>query len=199
MIQQIGLTGGIGSGKSTVARAFLALGYQVYFADDRAKALYNEDIELKSKVKSLLGEDIFDEQDQLIRTKLAELIFANKELLTKINALVHPAVARDYQLWMDSLPQDYAKKFVLKEAAILYESGSYKQCDGVVMVYAPIGLRLDRVAKRDQTTLQQVKSRMANQWPDSQKMLRADFVIFNDGIHPITSQIAAAIQYFDKR
>jgi dephospho-CoA kinase len=199
MIQQIGLTGGIGSGKSTVARAFMSLGYHVYFADDRAKVLYDEDNDLKTSVKELLGDGIYDDRDNLIRSKLAERIFTNKELLAKINALVHPAVGRDYQLWLKALPKNYEKKFVLKEAAILYESGSYKQCDGVLMVYAPIGLRLDRVATRDQTTLQQVQARMAHQWPDSRKMLRADFVIFNDGVHPITRQIAAAIQFFDQR
>jgi dephospho-CoA kinase len=197
MIKQIGLTGGIGSGKSTVARAFLALGYQVYFADDRAKALYDEDSVLKANVKALVGPEIYDANDKLIRPMLASRIFADKTLLAAINGLVHPAVAKDYAAWLASIPVTYDKKFVLKEAAILYEAGSYQSCVGVLIVYAPVKLRLQRVMNRDAANEGQIRARMAQQWPDARKLLRSDFVIYNDGIHPLTPQIARAIQYFD--
>lgn len=198
MIKEIGLTGGIGSGKSTVARAMMALGYQVYFADERAKSLYDEDLELMSKVKALVGHDVYDKNEKLIRPKLAERIFADQQLLSQINGLVHPAVGQDFRRWMAELPSVYDKKFILKEAAILYEAGSYKTCHGVLAVYAPISLRLARVGKRDNADQGQVRSRMAHQWPDAKKLLRSDFVIYNDGIHPLTPQIAAAIQHFER-
>lgn len=197
MMRAIGITGGIGSGKSTIARTFQSLGYLVYFADDRAKALYDENATLKAAVKELASADVYDADDKLIRPHLAARIFSDKALLAKINALVHPAVASDYEDWIKAIPAEYSKEFVLKEAAILFEAGSYTALDGVIMVYAPIQVRLERVGKRDGVTDAQIRARMTNQWPDSTKLLRSDFVIYNDGIHHFSPQVTAAIQHFN--
>jgi dephospho-CoA kinase len=196
MMREIGITGGIGSGKSTVARLFEQSGYRVYYADDRAKLLYDQDSELKAAVKKLLGEDIYSEEDKLIRPKLAERVFADKSLLAKINALVHPAVGRDYQNWLETLPKDYTLPFVLKEAAILFEARTNTALDGVIMVYAPIRVRIARVIQRDGISEVQVLARLANQWADSIKLNRSDFVIYNDRHHDLAPQVAAAVRYF---
>jgi dephospho-CoA kinase len=197
MMLEIGLTGGIGSGKSTAARSFEALGYRVYYADDRAKLLYNEDADLRQAMIALVGPDIYDAQGKLERGKLAERIFKDKELLTQVNALVHPAVARDYEAWLRACPANYAKKLVIKEAAILFEAKTNTQLDGVIMVYAPKQLRIDRVCNRDGAAPAQVLARMAAQWPDSTKLQRADFTIYNDGIHPLLPQVQRAMQWMD--
>lgn len=199
MMLEIGLTGGIGSGKSTVARAFEALGYQVYYADDRAKLLYNTDAELRSALEAIVGPEttLYDADGQLIRSQLAALIFADQALLAKVNALVHPAVTRDYERWRKALPASYGKRAIFKEAAILFEAGTNTSLHGVIMVYAPKGLRLARVQQRDGSDSAQVLARMAKQWPDAQKLERADFIIYNDGIHPILPQIQQAIQWMD--
>jgi dephospho-CoA kinase len=197
MKRSIGITGGIGSGKSMVARSFEAMGYRVYYADDRAKALYNEDAALKAEVKAIFGADVYDANDELVRAKLAERVFGNKELLAKVNALVHPVVIRDYEDWLEATPDAYSLPFVLKEAAILFEAGTQTQAlEGVIMVYAPKQLRIQRVCQRDRVTVQQVQARLANQWADSRKIGLSDFIIFNDCLHPLEPQIQAAIHYF---
>lgn len=195
----IGITGGIGSGKSTVARAFEALGYAVYIADQRAKILYDFDTELKTSVKQLVGTEIYDAEDKLIRAKLAARIFADSKLLAQINALVHPAVKRDFEAWLSEIPQNYPHAFVLKEAAILFEVGTNNGLAAVIMIYAPMQVRISRVQARDGVTVKQVRERMANQWADNKKVLLSDFVIYNDGTHPIPPQIEAAIVKFSPK
>lgn len=194
MIRQIGITGGIGSGKTTVAKAFIERGFLVYFADDRAKAIYDEDEEVKTQVRAIAGNEVYGADGKLHRTVLAAKIFQDKALLKQINAILHPAVARDYGKWVDSIPATYQQPFVLKEAAILMEVGNHKHLQGTITVYAPKSIRIKRVTSRDTSTVEQALGRMANQWTDFPKLLHSDFILFNDGIHPIDPQIEAAIK-----
>ncbi|MFN8397727.1 MAG: dephospho-CoA kinase [Bacteroidia bacterium] len=196
MVRQIGITGGIGSGKTTVARKFIDRGFLVYFADDRAKAIYDENEAVKTQVKAIAGADVYDEAGRLRRPALAERIFKDKALLKQINAVLHPAVARDYAAWIEAIPASYDRPFVMKEAAILMEVGNHLPLQGTITVYAPKSIRIKRVISRDSSSSEQVLSRMANQWSDFPKMQQADFILFNDGIHPIDPQIEAAIKQF---
>lgn len=196
MMLQIGLTGGIGSGKTTVAKIFEQAGYRVYYADTRAKALYVEDEALKAAIIELVGPEVYDENGQLDRQRFGQIIFNDKQILNAVNAIVHPAVARDFENWVNATPADYPHKFVLKEAAILFESGSHKQADGIICIYAPKTLRLQRVQTRDNVDRQAVVARMRNQWPDIEKVLASDFVIYNDGEHALIPQVLKAIDHF---
>lgn len=195
-VRSVGITGGIGSGKSLICNTFRSLGYRVYDADSRAKALMAEDAELVSGIKALLGEAAYRPDGSLDRAYVGGIVFQNPDKLAQLNQLVHPATGRDFARWMAETPEDYRKPFVLKEAAILYESGAWKQSDGVISVYAPKSLRLRRVMARDQAPEEAVIARMDKQWPELEKLRRADFAIFNDGEHLIAPQVAAAIRFF---
>ncbi|MCB9235941.1 MAG: dephospho-CoA kinase [Bacteroidia bacterium] len=199
MIGQIGITGGIGSGKSTVARIFGGIGYRIYEADARARMLTQEDPEVIAEIKAAFGGEMYDAEGNLDRARLAGIVFKDPAQLQILNSIVHPATARDFTNWLAETPPDYAKKFVIKEAAILFETGGWKQSDGIITVYAPQSLRIERVMKRDQVTEAQVLDRMANQWPDAEKFRLADFVVYNDGIHPLIPQVMEAIRYFDEK
>ncbi len=194
---EIGLTGGIGSGKSTAAKAFEAVGYRVYYADDRAKQLYDENATLRLEMQQLLGNDIYGADGKMQRQVLASRIFADKALLAQVNALVHPAVQADYEDWLQACPPNYNKKAVLKEAAILFEARTNTGLAGVIMVYAPKQTRLERVQARDAAARAQVLARMANQWSDAEKIARADFIIYNDGQHHLLPQIQKAMQWME--
>lgn len=196
---EIGLTGGIGSGKSTAAKTFEAVGYRVYYADDRAKQLYDENAALRMAMEQLLGTDIYGVDGKMQRQLLAARIFADQALLAQVNALVHPAVQKDYEVWLQACPPNYAKKAVLKEAAILFEARTNTGLDGVIMVYAPKQLRLQRVQARDAAAHTQVLARMTNQWSDAEKIARADFIVYNDGQHLLLPQIQRAIQWMEGR
>jgi len=177
MTKVIGLTGGIGSGKTTIANYFTAMGIPVYIADDGAKRVMQSDVILK-EVKAVFGQDIFDGQ-VLNRAKLAQIVFNDKEQLAKLNAIVHPAVKQDFELWM----QEYKNfDYVIYEAAILFESGRYKECDIIITVTAPEEVRIERVIERDKTTREQVLSRMKMQWNDEKRISMSNFVINNDNL-----------------
>ncbi|AXT50112.1 dephospho-CoA kinase [Aquimarina sp. BL5] len=180
----IGLTGGIGSGKSTVAKMFAELGVPIYIADDEAKKLMNEDVGVKNHIIDLLGVNSYTEQE-LNRSFIADKVFNNKELLEKLNAIVHPAVATHFTKWKSKQKSEY----VIKEAAILFENDSYRQCDYTILVTAPKEIRIERVLKRDNTTRLQVLARMKNQWEDSKKTPLADFVIINTNLEETWLQI----------
>lgn len=196
-MKEIGITGGIGSGKSTVARIFESLGYQVYYADTRAKALYYEDQTVINAVKASFGHDIYLPDGQLDRAKLASIVFNDKARLAELNAIVHPATFNDFARWKANLAaSDYDKSFLLKEAAILFESGSHQGLDAVIQVYAPKRVRIQRVTRRDTSQRAQVLARMAHQWPDAEKIRRANYVIYNDGNHPVIPQVIAARDWF---
>ncbi|WP_299440527.1 dephospho-CoA kinase [uncultured Aquimarina sp.] len=180
----IGLTGGIGSGKSTVAKMFAKLGVPIYIADDEAKKMMNEDVNIKNQIKDLLGTKSYI-KGELNRPFIADKVFNDKELLGKLNAIVHPAVATHFIAWKNEQKSNY----VIKEAAILFENGGYKQCDYTVLVTAPKETRIERVLKRDNTTKSQVLARLKNQWEDSKKIPLADFVIINTKLEETWLQV----------
>lgn len=170
----IGLTGGIGSGKSTVARIFSELGVAVYIADDEAKKIMHQK-EIKDKIIILLGEEAFV-KNKLNKKYIANKVFQDRFLLKQLNNIVHPAVKAHFLEWAKKQKGSY----VIKEAAILFENGGYKQCDKTILVKANKKLRINRVLKRDQNNLEEIEARMAHQWPDSKKEKLADFIIENN-------------------
>ncbi|CAM3521952.1 dephospho-CoA kinase [Flavobacterium chungbukense] len=177
MTKVIGLTGGIGSGKTTIANYFNELGVPVYIADDGAKRVMQSQ-DILEEVKTVFGQDVFDDR-VLNRAKLAQIVFNDKEQLAKLNAIVHPGVKRDFEKWM----QDYKNyDYVIYEAAILFESGRYKECDVIITVTALKEKRIERVIERDKTTREQVLSRMKMQWNDEKRISKSNFVINNDNL-----------------
>ena len=177
MTKIIGLTGGIGSGKTTIANFYQSLGIPVYIADDEARKI-TELPETISKIRQEFGNSIFD-NEKLNREKLAQLVFNDADQLRKLNAIVHPAVAKHFKDW---LGQHFHEPIVIKEAAILFESGSYKDCDAVITVTAPLETRIERILKRDKTTRSDILKRIENQWPDAKKIANSDYVIDNADI-----------------
>lgn len=175
MTKIIGLTGGIGSGKTTIANHFKAAGIPVYIADDQARILM-QSAEIIQEIKSTFGQIVFDDTI-LNRQKLAEIVFNNPEKLKQLNSIIHPAVKKHFANWVLNFKKE---PFVIYEAAILFESGSYKNCDMIITVTAPIESRIQRVVKRDKTTPEQVLSRINTQWKDEQRILKSDFVIENE-------------------
>ncbi|GAB5554508.1 MAG: dephospho-CoA kinase [Saprospiraceae bacterium] len=186
MPNKIGITGGIGSGKSTVCKIFEVLGIPVYYADDRAKSLMVQDKALVEAIKKLLGEAAYQADGQLDRGYVANIIFRDKDKLAALNALVHPAVAKDGESWHFSQKN---VPYTLKEAALLFEAGSYKHLDKLICVVAPKAMRLKRVMERDQVEESAVLARMDKQWPQSKKAVLSDFIIYNDGSIPLIPQV----------
>lgn len=184
----VGITGGIGSGKSTVSAVLLEMGYPVYNADDRAKGLLNSSADLKSAITAKFGDDIYVD-GKLNRAALAAQVFNDREKLAKLNALVHPAVAKDFQAWRSAQTGSVA----FKEAAILFESGADKGVDEVVLVSAPQEVRVSRVMARDGVTADEVKARIANQWSEERKRDLADHEVVNDGQTLVIPQINALL------
>ncbi|MBA5628470.1 dephospho-CoA kinase [Moheibacter lacus] len=171
----VGLTGGIGSGKSTIAKWFLELGIPVYNADLEAKKLMNENEKIIAELTELFGEEVY--QNGIYNRKLvSSKVFQDKELLHQLNQIVHPEVFKHFQNWVENQASD----FVVKEAAILFESGSYKDCDLVVSVVADEEIRIKRVLKRDEISEEQIRQRINNQWTDTQRIEKSDFVIENN-------------------
>jgi dephospho-CoA kinase len=175
MTKIIGLTGGIGSGKTTIANHFKAAGIPIYIADDEARLLMQSS-EIIQEIKNTFGQIVFDNAI-LNRQKLAEIVFNNSEKLKQLNSIIHPAVKKHFANWVLDLKKE---PFVIYEAAILFESGSYKNCDKIITVTAPIVSRIQRVVKRDKTTPEQVLSRINAQWNDEQRISKSDFVIENE-------------------
>ena len=184
----IGITGGIGSGKTTVCRIFETLGIPVYYADDEAKALMTADAKLRNQLIGAFGAATYLPDGSLNRPYLAELVFDNADKLATLNGLVHPAVARHGAAWQAAQTD---VPYTLKEAALLYESGSDRALDGVITVFAPEEVRLARVMQRDGATAGQVRARMAKQLAESEKLARADHIIHNDGKQLILPQVLA--------
>lgn len=181
---QVGITGGIGSGKSTVCQVFNTLGIPVFKADDAAKYLMSHDEPLIEQIKALLGADAYNGLTP-DRQKIGAIIFNDPQKLQQINALVHPVTVSYYKTWM--LQQ--AAPYVLKEAAIFFESGTAKDIELMIGVYAPKELRLDRVLKRGPMTRDRAESIMSRQMDDEEKMKLCDFVIVNDDKTPVIPQV----------
>ena len=168
------LTAGIGSGKSSILKVFASLGVTCYESDTQAKKLMQCNAELVSKLKGLFGDDLYNGQE-LNRSLLANLVFSDKKKLEDLNALVHPALKKDFHLFLSKQDTPY----IIKETAILFETGAVDDCDVVILVTAPERLRIDRVQSRDKLTEEQIKSRMSHQWSDNKKIPMSDFVIKN--------------------
>ncbi len=181
---QIGITGGIGSGKSTVARIFEILGIPVYFADTAAKRLMNEDPELRALLIRHFGEKTF-EKGALNRDYLSSIVFNNKEKLELLNSLVHPVTIRDAGEWM----QKQTAAYVLKEAALIFESGAQEHLDYVIGISSPANLRIHRAMKRDNISRAEVTARMARQIHEPIKMRLCNFIITNDEQQLLTPQV----------
>lgn len=177
MTKVIGLTGGIGSGKTTIANFFNEFGVPVYIADDAGKKVMQFE-SFKTQIKATFGEALF-ENEILNRAKLAEIVFNNADKLAALNAIVHPAIKSDFESW---LQEKASFQYVVYEAAILFESGRYKDCDVIVTVTAPEEIRIERVLKRDNTTREQVLSRMKMQWNDEKRISLSNFVINNSNL-----------------
>lgn len=192
----IGITGGIGSGKSTVCRIFEQLGYAVYYADQRAKALMVENPKIIQGLTEAFGPDAYFSDGSLNRAYLGAQVFQDAEKLKLINGIVHPETAKDYLLWSKEIVSGYQLPFVLKEAAILFESGAARFSDRVISVYAPTALRIQRVTQRDGVEEAAVQARIDKQWSEQEKLRRSDWVIVNDGHHHLIPQVLAAIQHF---
>lgn len=194
---KVGITGGIGSGKTTVCKIFEVLGIPVFYADTVAKQIMVSDPLLVAGITSTFGEESYTPDGKLNNKHLAGIVFNNEAELAKLNALVHPAVFRAFEKWEEQV--DPIVPYTLKEAALLFESDSYKMCDTSILVTAPIDLKLARVMQRDQVSADQVKARMDKQMSDEEKTKMADHFIFNDEKQSIIEQVLALHKQFLKQ
>ena len=184
MVLKIGLTGGLGSGKSTIAKIFEVLGIPVYYADTEAKRIMNGDPRLKAEIIKNFGSESYSD-NQLNRQYLSAIVFNNKDKLSLLNSLVHPATIRDSKEWISKQTTPYA----IKEAALIFESGTQEYLDYVIGVSAPTHLRIQRAMQRDQLTREQVLQRISKQIEEVIKMHLCDFVIYNDEVKPVIPQV----------
>ena len=184
MSLRIGLTGGIGSGKSAVAKIFETLGIPVYYADDAAKRVMNENALLRKQLIRHFGEESYTD-NQLNRKYISSRVFGNPEQLTLLNSLVHPLTIADADQWM----QLQTAPYIIKEAALIFESDAWKHLDEVIGVSAPFELRLNRAMKRDNISAGEVQARMSKQMNEEEKMNRCDYVIINDETELLIPQV----------
>ncbi len=184
---KVGLTGGIGSGKTYIAKIFETLGVPVFYADAQAHGLMNSDAMLRHGIEEHFGKDLYL-SGSLNRAALAQIVFADKSKLQQLNALVHPAVHRAFNCWTHKQAK-YGVPYVIEEAAILFESGASKKMDKVIAIAASESLRIQRVTSRDKVSEDQVLARMRNQWSDAQRTKEADFVINNEDKELLLPQI----------
>lgn len=189
---KVGITGGIGSGKSVVCQVFLKLGAPVYHADSEARQLSETDPEIISELTALLGNDIFMGRT-LNRSRMSELIFNDKSLLEKVNQIIHPKVAEQFLLWCRKYA-GYA--YVIQESAILFESRAFLLFDKTITVTAPEEVRIQRTISRKDMTLEKIRAIMLNQMPEQEKILRSHDVIINDGMKPVLPKILQLHQTF---
>lgn len=187
----IGLTGGIGSGKSRIVAVFTALGVPCYIADQEAKKLMVDNARVKQQIIDLFGEKAYNQND-LNRAYIGELVFNDSQKLAALNAIVHPAVAQDFSVWVSQ--QDYP--YVIKEVAILFETAGYKAVNQSILITAPKEIRLQRAMKRDQCTKEEVLARMNNQWEDEQRLPLASHVIENLAWKDTEKEIKRLHKYF---
>jgi len=182
---KIGVTGSIGSGKTTVCRIFETLGIPVYYADNRGRYLLQNNENVKSKVLAAFGEGIYGPGHIIDRTLLAEIVFIDPAKLATLENIIHPAVFDDFNEWAVSQKSPY----IVKEAALLFEAGTYKELDKIITVAAPFETRLQRVLKRSQISEEQIHARESAQWPEEKKIKMADFVIYNNDRELLMPQV----------
>ena len=190
-MKRIGITGGIGAGKSLVAEIIKAMGYPVYNSDERAKELTDSNPKIKEGLIHLFGEEIY-QNDKLNKFALAQAIFSDESLREKVNALIHPIVREDFNLW--ALAQN--NSLVFNESAILFETGSFKNFDAIILVYAPEELRIKRIMKRDNCSENEVLKRMNSQFSDEEKYQLTEFRVLNDEQTPLLKQVEQIILSF---
>jgi dephospho-CoA kinase len=191
---RVGLTGGLGSGKSTVAKIFEVLGIPVYYADEATKQIMNSDKQLKAALIKNFGEETY-QGGELNRAYLASIVFADKQKLELLNSLTHPATIRDANRWI----QQQTSAYIIKEAALLFESGANKYLDRVIGVYAPQELRIQRAIHRDNATREEILQRMNKQMDEDAKMKLCDFIITNDEQELLTPQVMQLHEKFLNR
>ena len=187
-MKRIGITGGIGAGKSLVAEIIKAMGYPVYNSDERAKELTDSNPKIKEGLIHLFGEEIY-QNGTLNKFALAQAIFSDESLREKVNALIHPIVREDFNLW--ALAQN--NSLVFNESAILFETGSFKKFDAIILVYAPTELRIKRIMKRDNCSENEVLKRMNSQFSDEEKYQLTEFRVLNDEQTPLLVQVEKII------
>lgn len=189
---RIGITGGIGSGKTVVAQLLNIYGIPVYLADTESKRLTEESFEIKEGLTHLFGTDIYID-GRLNKAKLASIIFTDHEALTAVNKIIHPVVKNDFKVWSTNKP------IAAMESAILFESGFDDTVDYTICVSAPLETRIKRAIERDNLSRQQILDRINNQMPQEQKEKRSDFVVVNDGIHPLIPQVEKIVSILNSK
>lgn len=187
---KLGITGGIGSGKSTVARIFSLWGIPIYIADTESKRLVNTSSQIREQLINLFGDEIYQD-DLLNKNLLASYIFNDTLLLEKVNQIIHPVVAQDFTEWTK---RQENSPIVGEESAIIFEAGINKHLDKIITVYAPLELKLERIIEREQTTREKVLERIKNQMDDQEKVKLSDFVIVNDNKSSLIEQVADIIK-----
>jgi dephospho-CoA kinase len=187
---KVGVTGGIGSGKSLVCSIISAMGFPVYNADLEARTIVNTDPVVIGAIINLFGEGVY-ENGQLDRKKVGALVFSNPALLNQLNMIVHPAVARHFDQWVE---QHEHRALVVKETAILFESGAYRGVDRIVAVTAPLDLRIRRVVERDSISPEEVMKRIGNQLPEEVIRARSHYVIDNDDVKLLLPQVVVVLE-----
>jgi dephospho-CoA kinase len=190
---RVGITGGIGSGKSTVCHIFETLGIPIFYADTQAKHLLNTDLALRAGVTAIFGPEAYTPEGEYNRPEIARMAFGQPEKLAALNALVHPAVEVASRHWHEQ-QAELDVPYTLKEAALMVESGSHKHLDFLIVVTAPEPLRIQRVVQRDGITEDQVRARIRTQLPEAEKVKWADFLIQNDGAQHLIPQVVAIHQ-----
>ncbi|MES2760846.1 MAG: dephospho-CoA kinase [Bacteroidota bacterium] len=185
----VGLTGGIGSGKTTVAKLFETMGCLIYDSDEAAKQSYFKP-NVKQQVIELLGADAYTNEYEINRNYISKMVFSDKSLLEKLNAIIHPSVKEDFIQFQLRHPSS----IIIKESALLFETNIYKDLQKNILVTAPIDVRIERIKKRNAFSDEEIKKRIASQWADEQKIPLADFIVSNDGSKALIPQVIAIIQ-----
>jgi dephospho-CoA kinase len=192
-LKKIGITGGIGSGKSVVGQILEAMHFPVYYSDQQSKILVDTDLIIREELIKLLGTEVYLD-GKLNRPFLTQQLFSNDDLRLKINQIIHPKVREAFTNWVNK----QSSNLVFNEAAILFETGAYQLMDYNILVTAPLELKISRVLKRDNITINEIQERISKQWSDEEKIPLADFVILNDEVKPLLKQVEAVLNALDK-
>ena len=186
----IALTGGIGSGKTTIAKLFETMGCLIYYSDEKAKELYYH-FEINKRVIQLLGSDAYSASGSLNSTFIAGIIFKDKTKLESLNAIIHPALEKDFEIFVKQQSPD---RIIIKESALIFETDSYKKFKTIILVTAPLEQKIKRVMQRNKMPRENVEKRMSAQWPDEQKIPLASYIIFNDDTEAVIPQVISVLK-----
>lgn len=186
----IALTGGIGSGKTTIAKLFETMGCLIYYSDEKAKELYYH-TEIKKRVIQLLGSDAYSANGSLNSTFIAGIIFKDKTKLESLNAIIHPALEKDFEIFVKQQSPD---RIIIKESALIFETDSYKKFKTIILVTAPLEQKIKRVMQRNKMPRENVEKRMSAQWPDEQKIPLANYTISNDDSEAVIPQVISVLK-----